>query len=149
MIFGAVRHAQVGAAAEAHYARVLASNHACSREGGLDRCLDADRLDAILAPSGPPAWETQPYPDGERHAFFFGSSSHAAVAGYPLVSVPAGVWQVGEDKLPMNVTFMGRRWDEARLLRIAHGYEQASRARVEPRYAPRLDVEAAFRSGAM
>ena len=45
----------------------------------------------------------------------------------------------------MNVTFMGRRFDEARLLQIAHGYEQASGARLEPRYARTMDVEAAFR----
>ena len=133
------------AAADARYAAALASNHRCSRAEGLDRALDEHRLDVLLAPSGPPAWETQPHPNGERHAFFFGSSGPAAVAGYPLVSVPAGTWQVGRERLPMNVTFMGRRFDEARLLQVAHGFEEATRARVEPRYATTMDVEAAFR----
>ena len=76
-----------------------------------------------------------------------GSSTWAAVAGYPLVSVPAGVWEVGGERLPLNVNFMGRWWSEARLLQIAHGFEEATRARVEPRYVPTVDAEALCRSG--
>ena len=138
----------IGAEADARYARTLSTNSRCSRDECLDAAMDAHKLDALIAPAGPPAWETHPYPGGESiaHSSWFGSSSWTAVAGYPIVSVPAGTWEVGDARLPMNVNFMGRRWDEARLIQIAHGYEEASGgARVEPRYTPTMDVEAAFR----
>jgi hypothetical protein len=46
----------------------------------------------------------------------------------------------------MNINLLGRRWDEARLLQIAHGFEQASNARVEPRFDTTMDLEAQFRA---
>lgn len=134
----------VGADVDAHYLATLASNHRCSREEGLDAVMSTHRLDALLAPAGSPAGETQPRPGGEFR-FYMASSTWAAVAGYPLVSVPAGTWAVDGKRLPLNMNFMGRRWDEARLLQIAHGFEQATLARVEPRYVPTLDAEAALR----
>ena len=137
----------VGSEVDAHYEATLASNRRCSRAEGLDAAMDAHQLDALLAPAGPPAGETQPHPGGEGRLFYFGSSSATAVAGYPIVSVPAGTWQVGDVRLPVNINLMGRRWDEARLLQIAHGFEQASCARVEPRYDATMDVEAAVREG--
>ena len=85
----------VGPEADAHYEATLASNLRCSRERCLDTAMDTHQLDALMAPAGPPAGETHPCRGGEDRLVYFGSSSAAAVAGYPIVSVPAGVWQVG------------------------------------------------------
>ena len=77
--------------------------------------------------------------------FFAGPSIFLRnAAGLPLGTTQGGV-AVGDVALPMNVNFMGRRFGEARLLTIAHGFEQTTNARMEPRYAKTMDVEAALR----
>jgi amidase len=65
-----------------------------------------------------------------------GSSSPAAIAGYPNISVPMGSFM----ELPVNLSFWGRAWSEAELLRVAYGFEQATRARRTPRFIPTLDL---------
>jgi amidase len=86
-----------------------------------------------VAPTGGPAWVTD-LVNGDH--FVLGSSTPAAVAGYPAVTVPAG--QVFG--LPVGITFMGRPWSEATLLRLAHAYERATRHRKPPRLAPEADL---------
>lgn len=94
-------------------------------ERGIDAAFRRHRLDAIVAPSNGPAWVIDPV-NGDH--FGGGSSRLPAVAGYPNISVPAG--QV--HGLPVGLSFFGVAWSEAKLVRIAHAYEQASRARRPP-----------------
>ena len=106
-----------------------------SREDGIDRVMDAHGLDAIVAPTGGPAWVT----DLINGDHFGGSSSaYAAVAGYPNVTVPAG----HVFGLPVGVSFFGRAWSEPTLIRIAYAFEQATRHRRPPRYLPSADLRA-------
>ena len=98
-----------------------------SRAEGIDRVMDGGGLDAILAPTGGPAWVT----DLVNGDHFGGSSSRfAAVAGYPNVTVPAGFVH----GLPVGVSFFGRAWSEPTLIRIAYAFEQATRHRRPPRF---------------
>jgi amidase len=95
-----------------------------------------DDLDAIVALTNTPGWVTR-YDslDDEADAFVYGSSGPAAVAGYPDVTVPAG-FAGPRDALPVGVSFFGARWDDADLLDLAAGFEQAASARRAPEYLP-------------
>ena len=105
-----------------------------SREDGIDRVMDAHRLDAIVAPTGGPAWVT----DLVNGDHFGGSSSmYAAVAGHPNVTVPAGA----VFGLPVGVSFFGRAWSEPALIRIAYSFEQETHHRRPPRYLPTADLD--------
>jgi amidase len=95
--------------------------------------MDQHRLDAIVAPAGGPAWLTD-LVNGDH--FGGGSSSPAAVAGYPSVTVPAG-FVFG---LPIGLLFFGRAWSEASLIRMAHAFEQTTRSRRPPRFLPTADL---------
>jgi len=99
-----------------------------SRREGIDATMDRHRLDALVAPTQGPAWLID-WVNGDSDAG--GCSTPAAVAGYPHVTVPMG--QVRG--LPVGLSFLGRAWSEARLLALAFGYEQASRARRPPTFA--------------
>ena len=103
-----------------------------SREEGLDAALAEHRLDAILGPSGGPAWVTD-LVYGDR--FSVSSSGPPAVAGYPNVSVPAG----HIEGLPVGVSFFGAAWSEPTLIRIAWAFEQAAPHRRPPRFRARVD----------
>ena len=106
-----------------------------SRAAGIDRVMDSGNLDAILAPTGGPAWVT----DLVNGDHFGGSSSQfAAAAGYPNISVPAGFVH----GLPVGVSFFGRAWSEPTLIRIAYAFEQATRHRRAPRLLETADVPA-------
>jgi amidase len=95
----------------------------------FDKCLDDDKLDALVAPTTTPAWPLD-IVNGDQ---FRGSSAKsAALGGYPLVSVPAGQVQ----GLPVGLTFMGRAWSEPVLIKLAYAYEQATGARFAPRFRP-------------
>lgn len=106
-----------------------------SRVDGIDRVMDAHRLDAILAPTGGPAWVTDLI-NGDH--FGGGSAAYAAVAGYPSITVPAG----SVFGLPVGVSFFGRAWSEPTLVRIAFAFEQATRHRRPPRFLPTAEVPA-------
>jgi amidase len=109
------------------YQNALAKNHRLSRREGIDAVMDQHRLDAILAPTNGPAWTTDLI-NGDH--FVGGSSSPAAVSGYPSITVPAG-FVFG---LPVGVSFFGRAWSEGVLLRIAYAFEQATKVRKKPEF---------------
>jgi amidase len=92
---------------------------------GIDKPLADQKLDAIIAPTGSPAWLTD-HLNGD--SFQGSSSSPAAVAGYPSITVPMGF----AGGLPVGLSLVGTAWSEGKLLRIAHAYEQATRHRKPP-----------------
>ncbi len=98
-------------------------------EDGLDRILDAFNLDAIVAPSGGPAWKTDMI-NGDN--FILSSSVYAALSGYPNINVPMGF--VGD--LPVGLSFFGRAWSEPLLLEMAYSYEQGTQHRRAPTFLP-------------
>ena len=91
----------------------------------LDGALAEHQLDALVAPTNGPAWKID-HVNGD--SFHVGSSSLAAVSGYPNVTVPAG-WVAG---LPIGLSFMGKAWNEKQLIEIAYAFEQATEARLAP-----------------
>ncbi|CAA9551200.1 MAG: Putative secreted amidase SCO6344 [uncultured Thermomicrobiales bacterium] len=111
------------------YTDALAKNHRFSREEGIDAILEQHNLDALIAPTGSPAWKI----DLINGDLFLGaSSSPAAMAGYPLLTVPAG----HVFGLPVGLTFMGTAYSEPTLIKLAYAFEQATRVRQVPRFLP-------------
>jgi amidase len=115
------------------YLEALALARRVTREEGIDKVMDEHRLDALIAPTGGPPW-TIDLINGDH--FGGGSSTPAAVAGYPNITVPAG-YIYG---LPVGLSFFGRAFSEPTLLRIAHGFEQATKLRRPPQYLPTADL---------
>jgi amidase len=115
------------------YRRALTTCGARARTAGIDAVLMRHKLDAIVAPTGGPAWLTD-LVNGDH--FLGASSTPAAVAGYPNITVPAG-YAFG---LPVGISFMGRAWSEETLIRLAYAYEQATRHRKPPRLLPTADL---------
>jgi amidase len=111
------------------YLRSLATCRRVARREGIDATLRAHSLDALLAPTGGPAWLTD-HVNGDHHGGSF--STPAAVAGYPHVTVPAGFVH----GLPVGISFVGPPWSEARLIALANGFERAAEARQPPSFAP-------------
>jgi amidase len=108
------------------YLDALALGKRLAGPEGIDAVMDAHRLDALVAPTGAPAWANDPKL-GDRYVG--GSSRPAAVAGYPLITVPAGF----VDGLPVGITFMGRAWSEPTLIRLTYAFEQHTLARRPPK----------------
>ena len=98
-----------------------------TRGEGIDAVMDQFKLDALIAPTGAPAWLTDLI-DGDHD--LGGSSTPAAVAGYPHITVPTG-FAFG---LPVGISFFGRAWSEPTLLRLAYAFEQATLHRRPPRF---------------
>jgi len=122
-----------GPLTDKEYVAALAANHKLSREGGIDGVMDKFRLDAIVAPTGGPAWLID-LVDGDHAGG--GSSNAAAVAGYPNINVPAG-FIFG---LPVGISFFGRAWSEPVLLKIAYGFEQLVKARQKPQFLEKVKI---------
>jgi amidase len=109
------------------YKKALTKMIKATREDGIDKIMNINKLDAIMAPTGSPAWKTDLLL-GDH--FVGGSSSLAAISGYPAITVPMGF----VDDLPVGVTFFGRAWSEPLLLEIAYSYEQGTKHRKAPKY---------------
>jgi amidase len=114
-----------GPLTEPAYRRALSSCRRIARTRGIDAIMNAHRLDALVAPTNSPAWMIDPVL-GDHYVG--GSSSPAAVAGYPSVTVPVG-YVAG---LPVGMSLFGRRLQEGRLLALALAYEKATHHRRPP-----------------
>jgi len=107
------------------YKDALAGLMKGSREEGIDKVMNENKLDAIMAPTGSPAWKSDLI-NGD--SFQIGTSSPAAQAGYPDITVPMGFI----DDLPVGISFFGKAWSEPLLLEIAYAYEQGTMYRRAP-----------------
>jgi amidase len=116
---------EMGDLSSPEYLEALAAMHKGAREDGIDKVMNEHNLDAIIAPTGSPAWKTD-WVNGDH--FQLGSSSPAAHAGYPNITVPMGF----VDKLPVGISFFGRAWSEPILIEIAYAYEQGTKHRRVP-----------------
>jgi len=120
-----------GPLTEKEYLDALALNQRLSRAEGIDFIMDKFKLDALVAPTAGPAWVTDLI-NGDHVAG--GSSTAAAVAGYPNINVTAGfLWG-----LPVGISFFGRAWSEPTLLKIAYSFEQLTKARRKPHFLPTI-----------
>lgn len=117
------------------YRLALAKDQRLSRTEGIDATMQKHKLDAIIAPTGGPPWNTDVV-NGDH--FGGGSSTPAAVAGYPNISVPAG-YVFG---LPVGISFFGKAYSEPTLIKLAFAYEQASMFRRPPQFLPAADMKA-------
>ncbi len=115
------------------YLEALALNHSLSREQGIDAVLQQYNLDALIAPTGSPAWTTD-LVNGDH--FLGASSSYAAMAGYPIVNVPAG-FAFG---LPVGLSFIGTAFSEPVLIKLAFAFEQLTKARKAPKFLRTLKL---------
>jgi amidase len=111
------------------YLQALRKNHLLSRGQGIDIVMRRHRLDALIAPTGGPAWPTD-WINGDH--FSGGYSSASAVAGYPHITVPAG-YIFG---LPFGISFFGPAYSEPKLIKYAYAFEQATKVRRTPRFLP-------------
>ena len=109
------------------YKAALANSKRLAGPEGIDAALSKDQLDVLIAPTGGPAWLTD-LVTGDHYGG--GSSSPAAVSGYPAITVPMGFVH----ELPVGLTFFGAAWSEAKLIGYAYAFEQATQARRKPRF---------------
>jgi amidase len=115
------------------YREALAKDERMSRAEGIDAVMAKYKLDALVAPTGSPAWLTD-LVNGD--AVGGSDSTIAAVAGYPHITVPAGFYR----GLPVGISFIGRAWSEPTLIRLAYAYEQATKHRRPPTFAQTADL---------
>jgi amidase len=116
-----------GELASEAYQQALETSQRLARTEGIDATIREHRLDAIVAPSGRPAWLTDWICGDHRSG---GSSSPAAVAGYPSITVPAGY----VSGLPVGISFFSTAYQEPTLIRLGYAFEQATQVRQPPRF---------------
>ena len=119
-----------GPLTSAEYTAALALARRSTRELGIDAVMTQYQLDALVAPTGGPAWLID-LVNGDS-GYVPGPSGIAAVAGYPHITVPAGYFR----GLPVGISFFGRAWSEPTLIKLAYAYEQATKHRRPPTFAP-------------
>jgi amidase len=117
------------------YREALAKNRRLTRTEGIDVTMRKHRLDALVVPSGGPAWMID-LVNGDANSWDMESTSPAAVAGYPHITVPAG-YVFG---LPVGISFFARAWQEPTLIKLAYAFEQATRVRRLPQFLAAADL---------
>ena len=125
-----------GPLTSAKYTAALARNRQMARALGIDATMTKYRLDALVAPTGGPAWIIDLVNGDSSFANSSAPSTVTSVAGYPHITVPAGF----NRGLPVGISFFGRAWSEPTLIRLAYAYEQATKHRKPPAFAPAADL---------
>jgi len=115
------------------YLNALAACRRLARAEGIDATLQEHNLHAIVAPTGQPAWFID-YVNGDGICGPDSCSTPAAVAGYPHITVPAGLVR----GLPVGISFIGAAYTEATLIRLAYAFEQATQRRQAPQFLPTI-----------
>jgi len=124
-----------GPLTSAKYMAALARNHQLARALGIDATMTKFRLDALVAPTSGPAGLID-LVNGDSSGGGASPSTVTSVAGYPHITVPAGDVR----GLPVGISFFGRAWSDATLIKLAYAYEQATKHRKPPTFAPTADV---------
>lgn len=115
------------------YLKALKKNHELTQKKGIDFVIQQKKLDAMIAPTGGPAWLTD-WINGD--AYMGGYSSASAVAGYPHITVPAG-FVFG---LPVGISFFSSAYSEPKLIKLAYAFEEATKARKPPAFLPKANL---------
>ena len=122
-----IKAESMGPLSDEKYKKALANAKRLTGPEGIDAALKTNHLDAVMAPAAPVAWTTDLVNGDPRGA---GGDSPAAVAGYPSITVPAG----NVHGLPVGMTFFAGKWSDPTLIEIGYGFEQATKARIRPRF---------------
>ncbi|HSL28032.1 MAG TPA: amidase [Anaerolineales bacterium] len=122
---------------EKKYREALAKNQRLSRKEGIDAAMRKHKVDALVVPSGGPAWLID-LVNGDSINWDMESTSPPAVAGYPHITVPAG-YIFG---LPVGISFIAQAWQEPELIKFAYAFEQATQFRRQPRFLPTAHLNA-------
>ena len=125
-----------GSLREKKYREALAKNLQLTRKNGIDAVLKKYKLDAIIVPSGGPSWMID-LANGDATNWDMESTSPAAVAGYPHITVPAG-YIFG---LPVGISFFSTAWQEPTLIKLAYAFEQAVGVRKPPKFLPTANLD--------
>ena len=115
------------------YLKALKKDQEMSRDKGIDFVLRQNKLDALVAPTGGPAWPTD-WINGDH--FTGGYSTASAVAGYPHITVPAGYVH----GLPFGISFFASAFSEPTLIKLAYAFEQATKVRQAPKFLETADL---------
>ncbi len=113
------------------YRLALQKSKSLTQAQGIDVAMIKNKLDSIVAPSNAPVWTTDLI-NGDCGGNYISSSSLAAVAGYPNITVPAGFLK----ELPIGISFFGRAFSEPTLIKIAYAFEQTTKVRRMPKFLP-------------
>ena len=127
-----------GSLSRKEYRQALSRNRRLTRREGIDAIIKRKRLDVIVVVSGGPAWLID-LANGDPRSWDMESTSPAAVAGYPHITVPGGYLF----DLPVGISFFSKAWSEPTLLRIACSFEQALKIRKPPKFLPTADKKVA------
>jgi amidase len=129
-----IRAEALGPLTDKDYLDALERCRKATRADGIDAAMEKHKLDALIAPTtGPAGLSDLIHGDSGRGG---GSSTAAAVAGYPSITLPAG-YVFG---LPVGLSFFGRAWSEPKLLGLAYAFEQATKHRKAPQFLPTADL---------
>ena len=123
--------AKLGPLTDKAYLDAVETCRKYAREEGIDEAMERNKLDAIVVPSNAPTWLIDTV-NGDCFGSYIGSSSMPAVAGYPNITVPAGFLR----GLPIGISFFGKAFSEHTLIKLAYGFEQATKARRVPKFLP-------------